>query len=54
MEGVAAGNYELNVNANIPGRRAPPSAKQPISVTEGTVSDVVIVLDLKANPEPNP
>ncbi|MGZ8846469.1 MAG: MSCRAMM family protein [Pyrinomonadaceae bacterium] len=54
MEGVAAGNYELNVTANIPGRRAPPSAKQPISVTEGTVSDVVIVLDLKANPEPNP
>jgi hypothetical protein len=54
IEGVAAGNYELNVNANIPGRRAPPSGKQPISVAEGTVSDVVVVLDLKANPGPNP
>jgi hypothetical protein len=50
IEGVSAGNYELNVNANIPGRRATPSAKQPIDVSEGTVSDVVLTLDLKSNP----
>jgi len=50
IEGVAAGSYELNVNANIPGRRAPPSAKQPIDVSEGTVTDVVVSLDLKSNP----
>lgn len=54
IEGLAAGSYELGANANIPGRRAPPAAKQPISVTEGAVSGVVIVLDLNANPEPNP
>jgi hypothetical protein len=56
IEGVAAGSYELNVNANIPGRRTPPSAKQPIEVSDGTVSDVVVTLDLKSNPEqlPNP
>jgi hypothetical protein len=56
IEGVAAGSYELNVNANIPGRRTPPSAKQPIEVSDGTVNDVVVTLDLKSNPEqlPNP
>jgi hypothetical protein len=52
IEGLAAGSYEINVNANVPGRRTL-SVKQPISVTEGTVSDVVVVLDLKA-PAPNP
>jgi hypothetical protein len=56
IEGVAAGSYELNVNANIPGRQTPPSAKQPIEVSDGTVNDVVVTLDLKSNPEqlPNP
>ena len=56
IEGVAAGSYELNVNANIPGRRTPPSAKQPIEVSDGTLNDVVVTLDLKSNPEqlPNP
>jgi len=52
IEGVAAGNYELNVNANIPGRRATPGAKQPIVVSEGTATDVVLTLDLKSNPGP--
>jgi hypothetical protein len=50
IEGVPAGSYELNVNGNIPGRRAPPSVKQPIEVADGTVSDVVVTLDLKPNP----
>lgn len=54
IEGVAAGSYELNVNANIPGRRAPPTAKQPIDVSEGTVTDVVVSLDLKSTPGPTP
>jgi hypothetical protein len=53
IEGVTPGNYDLYVNANVPDRRST-SATQPISVTEGTVSDVVVVLDLKMNPEPNP
>jgi hypothetical protein len=51
IEGVAAGSYELNVNANIAGRRPPPFAKQPIDVSEGTVTAVVISLDLKSDPD---
>ncbi len=56
IEGVAAGSYELNVNANIPGRRAPPTAKQLIDVSDGTSTEVVVSLDLKSNPGqmPNP
>ncbi len=54
IEGVAAGSYELDVNANIPGRRAPPSTKQPIDVSEGTVTAVVVSLDLKSNPDQLP
>lgn len=46
IEGVSAGDYELHVQANIPGRE-PPSATQPITVSEGTVSDVAITVDLK-------
>ena len=49
IEGVAAGEYELNVNANVPGRE-PPRATQMVTVTEGRDSDVVITLDLKAKP----
>jgi len=49
IEGIAAGSYELNVSANTPGRRAV-TAKQPIDVSEGTTTEVVISLDLKANP----
>jgi hypothetical protein len=50
IEGVAAGSYELNVNADVPGRRVRSSAKQPIEVSDGTVSDVVVTLDLRSNP----
>ena len=50
IEGVAAGSYELNVSVNFPGRRAPPTAKQLIDVSEGSATDVVVNLDLKANP----
>jgi hypothetical protein len=51
IEGVAAGSYELNVNANIGGRRQAPFAKQPIDVSEGSVSVVVISLDFKSDPD---
>jgi len=49
IEGVAAGSYELNVNANVPRGRAP-TAKQQIEVSDGTVTDVVVSLDLKSDP----
>lgn len=54
IEGVAAGSYELNVNANIPGRRSPLNAKQPVEVSDGTVSTVVVTLDLNSTPAPPP
>jgi hypothetical protein len=53
IEGVPAGNYDLYVNVNLPGRPGP-NTKQPINVTEGSVNDVVVVLDLKPNQEPKP
>lgn len=53
IEGVPAGEYELNVNANFPGRQTTASAKQLVTVNEGTPSDVVVALDLKVTPGPN-
>jgi len=49
IEGIAAGDYELNANLNVPGRE-PPRATQTITVTDGAVSDVVITIDLKPKP----
>ena len=54
IEGVAAGSYELNVNANIPGRPPPPSAKVSIDVVEGSVREVVMIFDLQQNPKQLP
>ena len=53
IEGVAAGSYELNVSANVP-RGQGPTAKQRIEVSEGTVTDVVVSLDLKPEPVQRP
>jgi hypothetical protein len=55
IEGVSAGSYELNVNANIPGGRKPqPPVKQTVTVSDGTVSNVSVTLDLAAQPETPP
>lgn len=51
IEGVSAGSYELNVNANIPGSRKPPQVKQMVTVSEGTVTNVAVTLDLLSQPE---
>lgn len=53
IEGVSAGDYELHVQANVPGRRSA-SARQPVTVAEGAVSDVVMSLDLNPNPRQKP
>jgi protocatechuate 3,4-dioxygenase beta subunit len=54
FESVPAGNYELNVNTNLPGRRGKVT-KQLINVTEGTATDVEVTVDLKPPPDtPNP
>lgn len=54
IEGIAAGTYELNVDANIPSRRSAATAKQLVTVTDDTVSDVIVSLDLKTNPGQRP
>lgn len=55
VEGVPAGSYELHVSAFIPGSRArPPSSRQPVTVTEGSVTEVEAVLDLDPNLSPRP
>ena len=55
MEGVPAGSYDLYVNCFVPGSRArQPSSKQAITVTEGSVSEVELVIDLDANASPKP
>ena len=53
IEGVPAGEYELNVNANFPSVRATPTTKQLVHVTEGAVNNVEIMLDLKPGLVPN-
>jgi hypothetical protein len=53
IEGVAAGTYELNVNAQIPQSHRPPTiVKQTVTVTDGAVTDVAVTLDLLQRPEP--
>lgn len=55
VEGVPAGSYDLYANSFIPGSRArPPSSRQSITVTEGSVTEVELVIDLEARPSPRP
>jgi hypothetical protein len=51
IEGLSAGDYELQVQATVPGRQAPPVTES-VTVADGTVSDVVVTVDLKPNPTP--
>jgi len=50
IEGVTAGTYELSVSSNRMARRSS-EPKQVVTVTDGAVTDVQLVLDL-ATPEP--
>lgn len=55
VEGVPAGSYDLYVHCFIPGLRArQPSSRQSITVTEGSMTEVELVIDLEANPSPRP
>ncbi len=51
MEQLAAGSYEINAHVYLPGRGGRISAKQVIQVSDGTIADVVLTVDLKSNPE---
>lgn len=55
VEGVPAGSYDLYANSFIPGSRGrTPSSRQSITVTEGSVTEVELVIDLEAKPSPRP
>jgi hypothetical protein len=50
VEGVAAGTYEVNANVFIPDARRSFSAKQPVNVSDGVVSEVTLNIDLSPQP----
>ena len=49
IEGLDAGYFELNVHVNVPGREQP-RATQTITITDGTVTEVAITVDLQPKP----
>jgi len=50
FERVPPGNYEIGVNAYIPGRRV--SARQMVAVSNGVVTEITVTLNLSASPKP--
>jgi len=55
VEGIPSGSYELHVQCYIPGLRGrPPSSRQSITVTDGSVIEVELVIDLNTNSSPRP
>jgi hypothetical protein len=55
FQGVPAGTYEVNVNAFIPQSRArQSSARQSVTVTDGVVTEVELVVDSNPNIPPTP
>lgn len=55
MEGLVAGSYEVNVIAFVPGSQTRSvSGKQLVSVAEGSVTEVMLTIDLKQNPATTP
>ena len=55
VAGVPAGTYELHVQVFIPGARTrSPSSRQSVSVTEGSATDVEVVLTFEVNPPTRP
>lgn len=55
IEGIAAGSYDLFADGHVPNSRARPlTARQSITVTEGSVTEVDLVIDLNNNSSPTP
>ena len=55
VEGIPSGSYDLYVQCFIPGLRGrPPSSRQSITVTDGSVIEVELVIDLNTNSSPRP
>lgn len=55
VEGIPSGSYDLYVQCFMPGLRGrPPSSRQSLTVTEGSVTEVELVIDLDAKPSTRP
>ena len=55
VEGIPSGSYDLYVQCFIPGLRGrPPSSRQSVTVTDGSVIEVELVIDLNTNSSPKP
>jgi 5-hydroxyisourate hydrolase-like protein (transthyretin family) len=53
LEGLAAGTYDLTVISYVPNTRTrPPMTKQAVTVTDGTVTELTVTLDLTPPPIP--
>ena len=52
FERVPPGNYEVGVNAYLPGGRV--SARQAVATSNGIVSEITVTLNLSANPKSGP
>lgn len=51
IEGLAAGDYELSIFAYVPGSsQRLPNTKQPVTVSDGAETEVVVTLDLTVSP----
>ncbi len=55
LEGIPAGSYDLHVYTLLPGSRPRQSStRRSVIVTEGTVSEVEVMVDLEPTPTPRP
>ena len=56
IERLPPGSYWLDVNAYLPGApwKPPPSVRQQFNITNGSVTELTITLDLSPAPPPNP
>jgi len=50
FERVPPGNYEIGVNAYVPGKRV--FARQMVAVSNGVATEITVTLNVSANPKP--
>ena len=52
VEGLPPGTYEINAVVFIPGHNRSPTAKQEVTVTDGSIIEVTLTVDLSPQPDP--
>ena len=52
VEGLLPGTYEINAAVYVAGQNRSPSAKQQVTVTDGSTIEVTLTIDLSPHPEP--